>query len=136
MPGHRGDASQEGDAGGIALGFFDGDSTLNHAHVVEEDGVDEQPAGLIPQRLFVFGAIAQPAGVDMRERFLEMVVLLAAIERSLHIAPQLGRIDVAEEVLAAVNGIVLPQRLEHLAAPLGGAELAHQDAVRGGLASQ
>ena len=94
------------------MGFLERDGIREHADVVVEDRIDEQSAARIPQLLFLIAAEAQLAGIPLRQRPLQLVILLPAVQRPLHMLPDGFGIDVVQEILARHQMIVFPQRLE------------------------
>ena len=65
VPRHRRDAAEKRHRRRVAGGLLGGNGLFQDGHIVEDDQVDQQPAGLIPHVLFVLADVAQLAGVAM-----------------------------------------------------------------------
>lgn len=88
LPGHGRYLLEAGDGQAVALLFAALDQLRDEAGVVVDDAVGDESAAFAPKFLLDFAPKAQPAEVGERHRPAQLVVVLAPVERRLHVAPQ------------------------------------------------
>lgn len=110
-----------------------GSPLLQHSRqdhrVVVDDAVHQQPAALAPQLLLLLRPVAQLPEVRVGDRLPQLVVVLAPVQRPLHVLPQRRRVHKLQEMETAEDAVELQQRpLGAILRPVG-AQLPHNDAL-------
>ena len=76
---------QQGGASGIPVAFFVGEEGGEDRGVRINDAVGNEPTAFLPQLLFLCGLEAELPEVGIGHRTTQLMVILATIERPVHV---------------------------------------------------
>ena len=116
-----------------ALVFAALDKLRDEAGIVVDDAVGDKPAPLAPKFLLDFSLEAQPAEVGERYRPAQLVIVLAPIERRLHVAPQRRGVEIVEQIDTSDDVVIFPQGTPSRVRAGVSAELIYDDMLAGSL---
>jgi hypothetical protein len=136
LPGDGGDFLDRLRALCIAALFFVLQKVGKERSVVKNDAIGNQAAAFRPEILLLLGLKTEFTEAGERDCTTELMIILTPVKGFLDMLSQCRRVNIVEQVKAAVNAVILPERPLCSAVAGVGTKFADNGALRGLLPRQ